>query len=153
MVTSSKSVLLLIVAAASILRLYGLAHDPVALNQDEAVNGYDAYSLGLTLRDHHGNLLPVALQSFGDWASPLLTYITVPFVRLFGLSTWSIRLPVALFGIASVPLLYVLVRKLFGRTTSRSSPQDCWRSLPGASSRRAKRFRRTSFHSSPSSSY
>ncbi|MDB5040058.1 MAG: hypothetical protein JWN27_784 [Candidatus Eremiobacteraeota bacterium] len=115
MVTSSKSVLLLIVAAASILRLYGLAHDPVALNQDEAVNGYDAYSLGLTLRDHHGNLLPVALQSFGDWASPLLTYITVPFVRLFGLSTWSIRLPVALFGIASVPLLYVLVRKLFGR--------------------------------------
>jgi hypothetical protein len=115
MVMSWKPALLLIVAVAAILRLYGLAHDPVALNQDEAVNGYDAYCLGLTLRDHHGNLLPVALQSFSDWASPLLTYITIPFVRAFGLTTWAVRLPVALFGIASVPLLYVLVRKLFGR--------------------------------------
>jgi 4-amino-4-deoxy-L-arabinose transferase-like glycosyltransferase len=115
MVMSSRAVLLLIVAVAAILRLYGLANDPVGLNEDEALTGYDAYCLGLTLRDHHGHLLPLALQGYSDWASPLLTYIAIPFVRLFGLSTWPIRLPVALLGIASVPLLYVLVRKLFGR--------------------------------------
>jgi 4-amino-4-deoxy-L-arabinose transferase-like glycosyltransferase len=107
--------LLLVVAAAAVLRLWGLADVPTGLNQDEAVNGYDAYALGLTLRDHHGHLLPVALEAFGDWASPLLTYLTIPFVRLLGLSVLAIRLPVALLGIASVPLLYVLVRKLYRR--------------------------------------
>jgi 4-amino-4-deoxy-L-arabinose transferase-like glycosyltransferase len=115
--TSARAHLALagIVALAAVLRLTALDSAPAGLNQDEAVNGYDAFCLGLTLRDHHGQLLPVMLQSFGDWVSPLLTYLTVPFVRLFDLSKVAIRLPVALLGIASVPLLYVLARRLFGR--------------------------------------
>jgi 4-amino-4-deoxy-L-arabinose transferase-like glycosyltransferase len=104
-----------VVVLAALLRLPALAWAPVALNQDEAVNGYDAYSIGLTLRDHHGHLLPAMLQSFGDWVSPLLTYLTVPFVRLFGLSVAVVRLPVAILGVATVPLLYALMRRLGGR--------------------------------------
>lgn len=36
-------------------RLTQLQDFPRGLNQDEAVNGYDAYTLWLTGRDHHGN--------------------------------------------------------------------------------------------------
>ncbi len=107
--------LAVVVVVSAVLRLYALGRDPVALNQDEAVSGYDAYSLATTLRDHHGHFLPILFQSFGDWVSPLLTYLTVPFVELFGLSEWAIRLPGALLGIATVPLLYVLAGKLCRR--------------------------------------
>src|SRR6476620_11604080 len=65
----------LLVAAA--LRFSNLGGVPPGLNQDEAVSGYDAYSLLLTGRDHQGHPLSLAgVESFGDWASPLLTFLT-----------------------------------------------------------------------------
>ena len=99
--------LVLIIAISLLLRIYNLANNPIALNQDEAINGYDAYSLIATMRDHHGNFLPIMLESFGDWVSPVITYITIPFVQLFGLSEFSIRLPVALLGVGTVVLIYL----------------------------------------------
>src|SRR3712207_9193481 len=61
-------------------------------NQDEAIGGYDAYSLWLTGRDHLGHSFPLAgLESFGDWVSPLLTFLTVPAVGLFGLRVEVLR--------------------------------------------------------------
>ncbi len=66
--------LALIVAAA--LRCANLGGVPPSLNQDEAVSGYDAYSLLLTGRDHQGHPPSLAgLESFGDWASPILTFL------------------------------------------------------------------------------
>jgi 4-amino-4-deoxy-L-arabinose transferase-like glycosyltransferase len=105
--------LALILLLAALLRLYGLADFPVAFNQDEAVNGYDAFCIFHTLRDHHGNFLPCMLQAFNDWNSPLLTYLTAPFVGVAGLSEWSVRLPLALMGVLSIWLFYLLVKKLF----------------------------------------
>src|SRR6476661_3890481 len=81
----------LIVLLAFFLRIYDITGNPSGLNQDEAVNGVDAFSLSQTLRDHHGNFLPVLLESFEDWASSLLTYLTVPFVWVLGLSEFSVR--------------------------------------------------------------
>src|SRR5574340_1073874 len=98
--------LILIIIFAFYLRTVSLSNNPVSLNQDEAVNGYDAYSLGQTLRDYHGHFLPSALESFGDWVSPALTYLTVPFVKLFGLSVYSIRLATATAGTLLVPIMY-----------------------------------------------
>ncbi|MBN9389390.1 MAG: phospholipid carrier-dependent glycosyltransferase [Chloroflexi bacterium] len=106
----------LIILLAFSLRIYDITGNPPGLNQDEAVNGVDAYSLGQTLRDHHGNFLPALLESFEDWASSLLTYLTVPFVWVLGLSEFSVRLPVVLLGTASVPLMFLYVRKLTGQT-------------------------------------
>lgn len=93
------------------LRLWALDRMPLSLNQDEAVGGYDAYCLWHTLSDHHGTFLPVLFESFEDWVSPLLTYLTVPFVGLFGLSETVVRLPTALAGTASIPLMYALIQR------------------------------------------
>src|SRR4026207_1620627 len=85
---------LLIVAllAGGVLRFAKLKEIPPGFNQDEAVNGYDAYSLFITGRDHHGHPFHFAgLESFGDWASPLLTFLTVPAVGLFGLRVDVVR--------------------------------------------------------------
>jgi hypothetical protein len=84
----------------------------VGLNQDEAVNGYDAYALSKTLVDHHGNFLPPLLQSFQDWGSTFLTYFTIPFVQVLGLSVGSIRLAVVILGVGSIGLFYIFLRQI-----------------------------------------
>ena len=104
--------LLLVFLLSLLLNTIDLEINPIGLNQDESSNGYDAFSLGKTLKDHHGNFLPILLESYGDWASPVLTYITIFFVKIFGLSIFSIRLPVALLASFSVILFYLLTKKI-----------------------------------------
>ena len=104
-----KVILAAILIFSLVIRVFRLTSVPPALNQDEAVNGYDAYALGLTLKDHHGNFLPVMLQSFDDWASPLITYITIPLVKNLGLSVFSVRITASLLGVGSIFLLYLFL--------------------------------------------
>lgn len=104
--------LLLVLALSAFLRLYQLDSNVPGLSQDEVVNGYDAYSLSETLRDHHGNFLPLTLASFGDSASVLLTYLTVPFIAVGGLTDFAVRLPIALTGIATTLFAFLFVRAL-----------------------------------------
>lgn len=114
-ITVPGLLVLLAVCVAAPLRLVDLAGIPSGLNQDEAVSGYDAWSIFQTGRDHHGHPISLTgLESFGDWASPLLTLLTVPFVGMLGLNVESIRLVSALLGIAAVVVCYFLGRELTG---------------------------------------
>lgn len=104
---------ILIVGCAAFLRLYQLDTVPPALYWEEAALGYDAYSIALTGKDHHGNAFPiVAFPSFGDYKPSGYFYLIVPFIWLLGLSEWAVRLPSALFGIATVIGVGVLARML-----------------------------------------
>lgn len=93
-------------------RVLFLTTFPPGLDQDEAANGYDAYVLGLTGKDHYGNSWPILLRTYDDWVPVLLTYLTVPVVKFLGLSVWSVRLVPAVLGFATLPLLYLLCRQL-----------------------------------------
>ena len=107
----TKLILLIsILFLTGILRFYGLSHYPAGLNADEAALGYNAYSLLLTGRDEHGSLLPVNLESFGDFKPALSSYLLVPVVKVLGLTEFAVRLPSALFGVLAVFLVYVLAR-------------------------------------------
>lgn len=102
--------LLVILLLASFLRLYGLGSNPPSLYWEEAALGYDAYSIWKTGKDYHGNPWPlVAFESFGDYKPSGYFYVLSPFVGLFGLHEWVVRLPSALAGIASVYLIYRIV--------------------------------------------
>src|SRR5512140_1833925 len=97
--------ILLIVAivVGGILRFARLKDVPPGFNQDEAVNGYDAYSLFLTGRDQHGHPFPFAgLESFGDWVSPFLTFVTAPAVGLLGLDVGVVRGVTAALGVLAI---------------------------------------------------
>ena len=61
--TLSAVVIAVALVAGVGLRVARLDKVPPALHQDEAYNGYDAYSILKTGRDHHGNFLPIALQA------------------------------------------------------------------------------------------
>lgn len=97
----------------SFLRLYKLDKFPPSLFGDEIDVGYQAYSILKTGKDYLGQAWPVSFHSLADWRTPLLLYSTVPFTAIFGLNEWGVRLPPALFGIFTIPLFFLLVRKLF----------------------------------------
>jgi len=104
--------LILILILAALLRFTALAVFPSGLNADEAALGYNAYSLLLTGKDEHGHLMPVNLESFGDFKPALYAYLLVPLVKVLGLTEFVVRLPSALFGVLCVFLIYVFVRQL-----------------------------------------
>lgn len=105
-------VIIAIIILASVLRFYKLGNYP-ALNADEAAIGYNAYSLILTGRDEHGNPWPIHFQSFNDYKPGFYFYLVIPFVKVFGLNEWAVRLPNAILGVASVYLIYLLIKELF----------------------------------------
>lgn len=101
-----------IVLVGAIVRLYGLDRYPVELLGDEVDVGYHAYSLATTGRDYTGQLLPTYIHSFSEWRAPLLMYATMPTIAIFGVNAWGLRLAPALFGIASIVLIYFLTLEL-----------------------------------------
>lgn len=105
----STIILLIILAVAFFLRIANLDINPPELFGDELDVGYQAYSLLKTGRDYKSHLLPTYLQSFSEWRAPLLMYVTVPFVAIFGLNEWGVRLPSVVFGTLTILLLYYLV--------------------------------------------
>lgn len=113
---SVKTALILIVLLAAAVRFIGLSHLPPALNRDEAAIGYNAYSLLKTGRDEHGQFLPLAFKSIGDYKMPLYIYATAIPVKLFGLNDFSIRFWSALAGLLSVVFSYLIVLKLTKKT-------------------------------------
>ena len=88
---------------------------PSALNCDEASSGYEAYSLLNYGIDRNGNHNPVFLVAWGGGQNALLTYLIIPFVKVFGLNTLSVRLPMALLGCFSLVVFYFLLKKVSNR--------------------------------------
>lgn len=92
--------LIIILFLATFLRVYRINY--VELFGDELDAGYHAYSLMTTGKDYKGHLLPTYAQSFSEWRAPGLMYAMVPFIKVFGLNEWGVRLTAAFFGIALI---------------------------------------------------
>ena len=88
-------------------RFYKLNEYPPHLTIDEVSIGYNAYSILKTGMDEWGEFMPASFRSVGDYKSPTLIYLTVPFIKVFGLSEFAVRFPVALFSCLSVILFWI----------------------------------------------
>ncbi len=115
-IVSATSVALLIAAFAvgAGLRMVRLDQSPPGLNQDEACNGYDAYSIYSTGRDQHGNFLPLAIQGFNDYRMPLFDYSLVPLVGALGLKSATVRLGAAIWGLVDIGAIAILAGLILG---------------------------------------
>ncbi len=109
---SRLMILIFIVSLGLTLRLFYLDSRPVGFTWDEAALGYNAYSLLKTGKDEYGKILPVVFKSFGDYKPGLYIYLTVPAIKIFGLSEFATRLPSAIFGTLLIVVVYLLVSKL-----------------------------------------
>jgi predicted membrane-bound mannosyltransferase len=86
-----------ITALAALLRLWHFGQSPPGLNQDEAVNAWNAWCLLKTGRDMVGAAWPVFYaHAIGDNRTTLYFYALLPFQAIGGLSAITTRLPLAL---------------------------------------------------------
>lgn len=102
-----------IMLLAASLFFFKLNEAPPCLNADEASFAYNAYSILKTGRDEYGEFMPLRLKAFGDNRFPLITYLDVPWVALFGLNETSARMANFPFVILFPIVLYFLTLELF----------------------------------------
>ena len=93
------------------IRIWNIGTFPMGLNQDEASAGYDAWSILNYGIDRNGFFLPVHLFSWGSGQNALYSYLCMPFIAIFGLTPFSIRLPMALLGCGTLPVIKKLLTK------------------------------------------
>jgi len=100
------------------VRLWRFGALPAGFNQDEAFAGYEAWSLLRCGMDSAGYAWPVYLTAWGSGMNALETYLTLPFLALFGRQAWAVRLPQLIVGCLSLPALYGTVRRCADRGTA-----------------------------------
>jgi len=107
--------LLGILCIAALLRFWALGSNPPSPDWDEAALGYNAYSILQTGKDEYGKSFPIILQSFGDYKPALYTYLAVPSIAAFGVNTFAVRLPSAIFGLLAVLGVFLLLKEFTRR--------------------------------------
>ncbi|MBI2600853.1 glycosyltransferase family 39 protein [Candidatus Daviesbacteria bacterium] len=107
----------LIIVLALFVRVYKLGSVPPSLTWDEADVGYNAWTIANYGKDEWGEAFPLIFRSFGDDKQPVHIYSTALSVKLFGLSEFSTRLPMAIYGALNVLLVFLLVLVMFKNKT------------------------------------
>lgn len=97
-----------LMAAAALPRLIFLGNIPAGIHGDEAQVGTDARRVL-----EEGWIGPYVTSALGQPAGH--AYLTAPAIKFLGSTPFSLRLPLALVGVAAVPLLYLLLRVLLSR--------------------------------------
>ncbi len=111
-----RFLLALAVLAAVFVRVYKFGLVPGGFNQDGAMAAVDAKALGEYGTDRFGMRLPVHLTAWGyGQMSVLLSYLMVPFIKIFGLSPYTARLPLLLVSLTGLACLYGFAGDVFGK--------------------------------------
>ncbi len=104
----------IIMIIAAFMRLYRLGGVPYGLQQDEASLGYDAFCLATKGIDRNGYPYPIYPITWGcGGGSPLMIYLNVISIRLFGTGVVKLRLLPAILGIGTVFLFFHILRESF----------------------------------------
>lgn len=117
MTAKYKVIFISILVFSFFIRFYRLAGFPPSPNWDEISHGVNAQSILETGKDQWGESFPLFnFRAYGDYPTVANMYLTIPFIKIFGLNTFAIRLPSAIFGFSFVPLIFFLCQALFGQT-------------------------------------
>ena len=107
-----------LLALGILMRMLHLGAMPAGVDQDEAMSAYQAYTTYTEGYDLHGYHNPVYFEAWGNGQSALLSYLMIPSIAVFGLTDFAIRLPQAIVGILSLPVFYLLLKRLFDEKTA-----------------------------------
>ena len=109
-----KFIVAALILFGAALRILWLDALPFGLNQDEASTGYEAWSLLNYGIDRCGNSWPVLLESWGSGQNALYSYLAIPFIAVFGLNVFSLRLVAGIFGSLTLLVFWLLARRCRG---------------------------------------
>ncbi len=99
-----------------LLRLIFIGNIPGnrALYVDELFSGYESYSLLKFGYDYLGYHFPVYLPVWGGGMSVMQALCQMPFIAVFGLNSFALRLPAALLGCVTLYAFYYICKKAYG---------------------------------------
>lgn len=107
---------ILAVFTAVFIRIWKFGQVPGGFNQDGAMAAVDAKALAEYGTDRFGMRFPVHLTAWGiGQMSALLSYLMIPFIKVFGLVPWAVRLPSLFLSLAGLACLYGFARDVFGK--------------------------------------
>ena len=107
-----------LIAVGVVLRIFLLGIVPGGINQDEAYSGYEAYSLLHYGVDSWGYAFPVYFISWGSGMNVLNSYLMMPFIGIFGVHAWTVRMPQVIVACVSLYVFYKLFREFFDEKIS-----------------------------------
>ena len=96
------------------IRVWRFGTVPGGINQDEAFAGYEAWALLNFGLDSSGHSFPVYLTAWGSGMNALASYLMMPFIAVFGLEVWVIRLPQLIVSCLTLVAVFGVVRRLAG---------------------------------------
>ncbi|MFZ2153372.1 MAG: hypothetical protein WAV41_04995 [Microgenomates group bacterium] len=102
----NKILLILILLFSFAIYTFKLSTIPPSAYADEATVGYNAYSILTTGTDEFGQPFPLLFRFFNAYTPGLFVYAAIPFIKLFGISVFSIRILSAITGTISVFFFY-----------------------------------------------
>lgn len=106
-------ILTLIITLGFAVRIYQLSDIPHGFFADEASIGYNAHTILTQGKDEYGVPYPLFFKAFGEYKSPIQIYSTAPFIAIFGLNEFSIRLVSVIYGTLTIAAIYFLTKALF----------------------------------------
>ena len=107
--------MIIIIIFGIFVRIYEFGTLPAGLNQDEAYAGYEAFSLMKYGKDSFGYAFPCYFTAWGSGMNVLESYLAIPFIKLFGLSVFTFRLPQLICACISLPVFYLLLKEIFNK--------------------------------------
>ena len=108
--------LVIAVVLAVAVRVAAFGSVPGGVNQDGAMAAVDAKALADYGTDRLGMVRPVHFTAWGfGQMSVLMSYCMVPFIKLFGLSVVTMRLPILLASLLGLAFLYLFCKDVFNR--------------------------------------
>lgn len=109
-----KLIFMLIMAIALGVRLYRWPTGITQLNCDEAMTAVNAMAMAEKGTDMYGTTGPVYLKAWKvGGQSVALFYLTAFFMKIFGVSMFTIRLPILLVSIIALFVFYDLLKRIF----------------------------------------
>lgn len=109
----------IILLVASAVRMYRFGAVPAGILGDEAMSAINAKALADWGVDIYGTSYPVHLNAWGyGQQSALLAYMMIPFIKLFGLNSIAIRIPLLITSMLGLIVLYFFCRSVFGSRTA-----------------------------------
>lgn len=104
---------LLLIYGMIAIRCIGLGSIPGGFNQDGAMGAVDALALAEHGTDRFGTWVPAHFKAWGyGQMSVLLSYLTVPFIKLWGLNPLTARLPMLIVSLLGAAAIYGIVKEL-----------------------------------------
>ena len=116
---NKKIIIAVVFAMAICIRVIPQIVQNIDVNCDEAMLAINAKSIAETGKDIYGTSNPVYFEAWGAAGqSALPTYLSALFVKIFGYSLFTVRLPFIILSICSLFIVFALSKKMFGTRTA-----------------------------------